>query len=199
MKLDLYKKRKADYVAPRKPVLVNIAAANYLAITGQGEPGGADFTAAIGALYSMAFTIKMEQKFAGRDYMVCKLEGLWWGSRKGADFLRKPRERWNWKLMIRTHDFIQEKHRQEALATLAGRGKGLLVKQAKLEELAEGRCVQMLHVGPYSREGETIARMKEYAAAKGLSLRGLHHEIYLSDPRRVAPERLKTILRHPVR
>lgn len=196
-KLDLYKLHRAEYVMPKKPVLVHIKPAQYLAIGGQGAPGGDRFTACLGALYAMAFTIKMTRKFAGKqDYAVCKLEGQWFFDRDPAAI---PRDEWKWKLLLRTPDFIPSSDLDRAATTLLRKGKEPEVKQVELETIKEGQCVQMLHVGPYDRESETIERMRAFAAEKGLSFSGPHHEIYLSDPRRVPPERLKTILREPVR
>ena len=198
-KIDLYKLHKADYAATRKPRLVTLKPANYLAISGQGAPGGERFSACIGALYGVAYTIKMTRKFAGqKDYAVCKLEGQW-GSEEAQDFAKLPRDQWRWKLLIRTPDFIKDTDLREAVAVLLKRGKAQDVEQVRLETLAEGACVQMLHIGPYDKEPETVALMKAFAAKQELEFCGKHHEIYLSDPRRVAPERLKTILRQPVR
>jgi hypothetical protein len=196
-KLDLYKLHKSEYVTPRSPVLVRTKPAQYLTITGQGAPGGERFTACIAALYGMAFTIKMSRKFAGQqDYAVCKLEGLWSFAGEPSGI---PREDWKWKLMIRTPDFISHKDMEAAVVTLLKRGKPPEVKEVELETIEEGPCVQMLHVGPYDKESATMARMREFAESKGLKLAGPHHEIYLSDPRRVPPERLRTILRQPAR
>ena len=195
-KIDLYKLHKNEYVARQTPVLIQCKPAQYLAITGQGTPGGERFTACIGALYAMAFTIKMTRKFAGKqDYAVCKLEGQWFFEGDPAGI---PKEQWRWKLMIRTPDFIAEKDRKQAIATLLKRGKPREVQEVLLETLKEGKCVQMLHVGPYERECDSIALMQTFAEGQGLRFAGPHHEIYLSDPRRVPPERLKTILREPV-
>ena len=194
-KIDLYKLHKNEYFAPKKPVLVHINPAQYLAIGGQGAPGGERFSCCIGALYSVAFTIKMTHKFSGKqDYSVCKLEGLWFFNGNPASI---PKRQWRWKLMIRTPDFITEVDRKQALATLLKKGKPREVEEVKLETLDEGRCVQMLHVGPYEAEHSSIALMRQLAERQGLVLAGPHHEIYLSDPRRVPPERLKTILRQP--
>ena len=178
---------------------MEVKPASYLAISGQGAPSGEVFTASIGALYGMAFTIKMTRKFAGlQDYAVCKLEGLWW-SESAANFAKLPKDQWLWKLLIRTPDFIKDDDLRQSVAVLLKRGKGEDVKRVRLESLAERLCVQMLHVGPYDRECETIAVMRAFAEKQQLGFAGKHHEIYLSDPRRVPPERLKTIVRQPVR
>jgi hypothetical protein len=197
-KIDLYKLHKAEYAATRKPALVEIKPAVYLAVTGQGAPGGELFTASIGALYGAAFTIKMTRKFAGQqDYAVCKLEGQWWCD-SGQDFATAPRESWHWNLLIRTPDFVTPEELQQAVAVLLKRGKAPDVKHVRLETITEGPCVQMLHVGPYDKECDTIALMKTFADQKHLEFHGKHHEIYLSDPRRVPPDKLRTILREPV-
>ena len=193
-KIDLYKQHKTDYVSPKVPVLLTIGPAKYLAIDGKGAPGGPEFTKAVGALYNVAFTIKMARKFGGRqDYAVSKLEGLWSG-----DIATTRRDDWRWTMMIRTPPFVTDAERRQAIKTLLERGKPTEVKGVRLETIREGRCVQMLHVGPYDREKESISAMHAVAAAAGLSPHGAHHEIYLSDPRRVAPAKLRTILRQPV-
>jgi len=199
-KVDLYKLHKDQYVAPKQPQLVDIDEAKYLAISGRGEPGGEEFITKIGALYGMAFTIKMTRKFAGeQDYVICKLQCQMWTDDESQDFSTVPKEQWNWKLLIRTPDFVRDSERDEAAEKLLEKGKEPEVKQVKFESFTEGMCVQMLHVGPYDQEHETVSEMEAFAQQQGLELYGLHHEIYLSDPRRVSPERLKTILRLPVR
>jgi len=199
-KIDLYKQYKDQYKSPKKPVLITVGAATYLAIAGRGEPGGPEFTEKIGALYGVAYTIKMTRKFTGRqDYVVCKLEAQWWLDDPTKDFAAVPRDRWNWKLMIRTPDIVTKDELQKAVSVLIEKDKSPAVREVKLESVSEGLCVQMLHVGPYDREGETIELMKAFAEQQGLEFHDRHHEIYLSDPRQVALERLKTILRHPVR
>jgi hypothetical protein len=193
MKLDLYKTHKADYAAPRKPVLITLKPAVYLAIEGRGEPGGEVFSDSIGALYGVAYTVKMARKFGGKpDYAICKLEAQWWD-------MEGPQKSWRWKMLIRTPEFVKARELKEAVDVLLKRGKTPRVKDVALETLKEGRCVQMLHVGPYERERDSIALMHAFAEKQGLAFKGPHHEIYLSDPRRVAPAKLKTILRHPLR
>jgi len=189
-KLDLYREHRDEYVAPRDPALVDVAPARYLAITGHGKPGGAEFANAVGALYTVSFTVKMASKAAGSDYAVSKLEGLWW--KEGSSVA------WTWQLMIRVPEFITRTHLADAVKKLLEREKDEIVSRVTLETLDEGKCVQVLHVGPYTAEQPTIARMRAYAKERGLSFRGRHHEIYLSDPRRVEADKLRTILRQPV-
>lgn len=197
-KLDLYKKNRTDYSAPKKPEFITVEKDTYLTIEGVGEPGGETYEARVATLYAMAYSMKMASKKAGRDYGVCKMEAIWWGPSGEAEFHLQPRENWHWKLLIRTPDFIDASALQNAVEQLEKKGKGAHTDLVALESLEEGNCVQMLHEGPYHKEGETVAIMKDFAESQGLSFRGFHHEIYLSDPRRVPEERLKTILRQPV-
>ena len=198
-KLDLYKEHKQEYIAPKKPTLVTARRATYLAITGSGQPGGEQFQSKIAALYGMAYTLKFTWKHSGKgDYGVAKLEGLyWWDDDK--DPQTAPIDEVNWQLLIRTPDFIKRKHLAAAATQLIEKGKSPEVKEVELVSLAEGKCVQMLHIGPYDREEDTVDQMLAFAESEGYEVHRKHHEIYLSDPRRVAPEKLKTILRHPVR
>ena len=198
-KLDLCKLHAAEYVAPKKPELVKTRPAKYLAIAGRGKPGDELFQSQIGSLYGAAYTLKMASKAAGQDYKVATLEGLYWGDDPASCLFDQPLEAMNWKLLIRTPDFITQKQLKEATAALEKKGKAPQARDGKLEKLNEGLCVQMLHVGPYAAEGKTIALMMALAKENGLAPNGPHHEIYLSDPRRVPEERLKTILRMPVR
>ncbi len=195
--LDLYRTHRSEYSQPKTPKLVRVRPAHYLTIAGWGEPGGEAFTAALAALYGVAYTIRMAQQHSGRDYKVCKLEGIWWRDDEGGSGV-PPTER-NWKLLIRVPDFVGTEHANEAKATLREKGRDPEVREVELEDLAEGTCVQMLHVGPYSREAETLASMRQFAREQGLEFHGRRHEIYVSDPSRVAEEKLKTILRVPLR
>jgi hypothetical protein len=199
-RIDLGKLYKDEYVAPKQPALVKVGPATYLGITGKGVPGEPEFAARIGALYAMAYTVKMTRKFAGRkDYTIGKLETQYWTGDTGCEFSSVPRGQWRWRLLIRTPDFVKAKELEQATTVLLTRGKPPEVKEVGLVSIAASQCVQLLHVGPYDRIGESVAAMKAFAEGKGLVFHGLHHEIYLSDPRRVAPEKLKTILREPVR
>ena len=120
-------------------------------------------------------------------------------SSTACSFESTPHEQWNWRMMIRTPEMVKAGDLKKAASVLIDKGKSPSVNDVELQAISEGRCVQMLHVGPYDKEGETIEVMQEFALEQGLEFHGLHHEIYLSDPRRVPPERLKTILRQPVR
>jgi hypothetical protein len=188
-KLDPFKEHAAEYVASKSPTIVRVSPAKYLTIDGSGDPGGKHFQDCIGALYAIAFTIKMAKKYAGKDYHVCKLECLW---------TKIDGDQYQWKLMIRTPEFLKQNDVDTAVEVSLARGKHSLVEKVKLEQIREGVCVQALHVGPYAQEAETIRVMEEVAAGQGFRFEGWQHEIYLSDPRRVAPEKLRTILRHPL-
>lgn len=197
LKVDLYKEFKSEYVTPKEPVFVVVGPARYLSITGQGAPGGEQFRSHISALYSVAFTLKMAEKFAGHDYKLCHLEGQWWAE-NGSDFRTHQPKEWKWRLLIRVPEFITQKEVDAAIKSVIEKGKSALVTEVKLQEQTEGRCVQMLHVGPYPEEKASIEKMNALAEGGGVRLRGPHHEIYLSDPNRVPPQRLRTILRYPV-
>ena len=198
-KVDLTRLHKLEFKAARTPFLLDVGEARYLAVAGRGEPGGEAFSAAVGALYGMAYTVKMTRKAAGRrDYVVCKLEAQWWTDGEGALDAAPPSD-WNWRMMIRTPEFVGVEERDRAVEVLLARGKAQGAEMVELIDITEGPCVQMLHVGPYAEEPRTIAEMRAFAEAGSLEFHGRHHEIYLSDPRRVAPAKLKTILRRPAR
>ncbi len=199
LKIDLYKEHAEEYAAKTTPAIVTAKSASYLTITGRGEPGGETFQRLVGTLYGMAYTVKMGSKAAGRDYKIAPLEALWWGSTDTADFFDEPRDTWNWRLLIRTPDFITKKDLREGIKALKKKGRDAGAEAVELYRFAEGECVQALHVGPYATETETIAAMVSHVKDLGMRIDGLHHEIYLSVPGRTAPERLRTIIRLPVR
>lgn len=199
-KIDLFREHKEEYVAPKRPVLLTVSRAKYLSVSGSGAPGGDQFTARVGALYAMAYTIKMTRRFAGlEDYVIGKLECRWSLEGGGRDFESVPLEKWLWRLLIRTPRFIGKGDLKEAAKKLTEKGKGDCVEHVEIHVMPKEKCVQMLHVGPYENESETVAVMSEMIGEEGWEPGEVHHEIYLSDPRRVAPEKLRTILRIPVR
>jgi hypothetical protein len=193
-KIDLVREFGAAYTGTRDPALLVLQPATYLTISGKGEFGGAEFQARLGALYGVAFAIKRNHAEAGRDFGIAPLEGQYWG--KDQEFKVASPTEWSWKLMVRVPDFVARGDLKRALAARREQGQDAL--GVKLEQLREGECVQALHVGPYATESETIGRMRAFAAERGLKLIGRHHEIYLSDPRRVPPAKLRTLLRYPV-
>jgi hypothetical protein len=198
VKTDLYKLHKSEYVTPKKPVLIDVPAARYLAIAGTGLPGGEEFQRKTGALYGTAFTLKFESKFAGRDYAVCKLEGIYWTDEGGPGFATIPMDQWHWELIIRTPEFVTAPELNAAREKMIAKGAPD-ASDVEFKTIREGKCVQMLHVGPYTEEKATIGQMCAFAQSEGFEFTDRHHEIYLSDPRRVAPEKLKTLLRMPLR
>ncbi len=194
-KVDLFKEHKSEYAQKKTPTFVEVGKAQYLAIDGEGAPGGEAFQAAIGAMYAMAYTIKMTSKKNGRDYVVCKLEGIWGAD---GDFDSSAPESCRWTLMIRTPEFIRSEELKGAAEKIAAKNDCPEAAHVELRSLREGKCVQILHVGPYEEEGPSINAMRAFCEREGVAFAGAHHEIYLSDPRRVEPAKLKTILRYPV-
>ncbi|MCF3649624.1 GyrI-like domain-containing protein [Synoicihabitans lomoniglobus] len=193
-KIDLFKSLKSEYASPRTPKLVPTTPGLYLAFNGSGRPGGDRFGDGIGALYAVGYTLKFRRKLGpGPDYAVGKLECIW---------KHLPAERdsdgWRWQLLMRVPDFITAAELDETIAVLIEKKKPATVREVQRVEIDEGLVVQMLHVGPYEDEPSTFAAMARYATAEGYASDGDPHEIYLSDPRRVEPARLKTILRQPV-
>ncbi len=197
-KVDVVARHRNEYAATRAPQIVTTGPGRYLTVQGRGEPGGAPFQTHVGALYGMAWSLKMAMKGRGKDFRIPPLEGLWWPTSAGAA-REDPGGEWNWKLLMRVPNFVGKRDLGPAVKALEAKGRAGAAREVRIEELREGRCVQALHVGPYATEPETLDRMRRAAADQGLAFRGRHHEIYLSDARRVAPERIRTILRMPVR
>jgi len=197
-KLDLTKEYKTYYTAKTGPEVVEFAEIPFLTIEGKGEPGGKEFTTKVEALYPLAYSVKNICKKQGKDFGVPKLEGLWWVE-SDRPALEVPREEWQWKLLIRMPDFVTSEMVEKAKEEVFKK-KGIeLIKEIEFEKMKEGKCVQILHIGPYSTEPESLAKMKKLMEEENLVKNGLHHEIYLSDPRRVPEEKWKTILRQPVK
>ena len=207
MAFDFKKEYKEFYLPPSKPGIVEIPGMNYLAVRGQGDPNAedSDYKASIGLLYGVAFTLKMSWRSGHPiegyfDYVVPPLEGFWWQEgRVGIDYAHK--EDFRFLSVIRLPDFVTEEDFLWARAEAAAK-KGADFSRVEFLPLEEGLCVQMLHVGPYDDEPVSIARMEDYLRQQGFrpdfSETRLHHEIFLSDARKVPPERRRTVLRHPI-
>ena len=196
-KLDLRKTLKPLFEPPTgEAELIRVRPIKYIMVDGDGEPGGESFQQAMGALYNVAYTLKFRcKKLLKKDFTVMAPEGLWW--MKGEIDMAK-RDKWLWTLMIMQPDFITGKLFSEAVEEVRRKKNPPGLERARLETLNEGLCVHIMHVGPYSAEPESISKMDACAREHGYKLVGKHHEIYLGDPRRAAPSKLKTILRHPV-
>jgi len=198
------KKEKALYLPKNKPEVIDIPEFKFITIEGEGSPADSVFTDYIGALYSLAYTIKMMPKKIDRqpkgyfDFTVYPLEGVWDINDKAkANFKgRINKEDLVYKLMIRQPDFVSENFYSEMLEVAKEKKKNPLLEQINFERLSEGRCVQMLHLGPFEDEPASFEIMEDFAKSEGVvRLSKMHREIYLSDPRKVAPEKLKTVLR----
>lgn len=203
-KLDLTKKYKTYYHAPTRPEIVDIGPAQYLSLTGTGDPSGEAFAANVAALYPVAYAIKFRCKERGNDFTVAKLEGQWWFDMQAFPGLtmadapvKVPRSEWSYRLLIRLPDYVTAEDISTGIAAAVKKGVPYAEKVA-LFNMHEGKSVQMLHKGPFSREGESLQVMHDFMVAQKLSHNGLHHEIYLSDFRKTPQEKLKTILREPV-
>lgn len=208
MAFDFKKEYREFYMPKSKPELVDVPEMNFIAVRGSGDPNetDGDYQRALGVLYSVSYTLKMsyktERKISGFfEYVVPPLEGFW--EQEGADAIDYSRKSdFRWVSAIRLPDFITRDDFDWAVET-AAKKKGLDCSGAEFMTLREGLCVQMLHVGPYDSEPESVALMDAFAVGEGyavdLSRTRLHHEIYLSDPRKSAPEKLRTVIRHPVK
>ncbi len=205
-KLDLTKLYKSYYTATSKPALVEIEAAKYLSILGKGDPSHPDYAATLQALYATAYGIKFWYKAQKKDFVVAKLEGQWWYDELQykdiamADAPTQiPRSEWYYRMLIRLPEYVTEVAVQAIKDQVVSKKQITLAKQIELYEMQEGKCVQMLHIGPFDKEPETLQKMLEFSEANNLERNGLHHEIYLSDFNKTAPEKLRTILREPVK
>ena len=208
MAFDFKKEYKEFYMPKAEPAIVTVPKMNYIAVRGSGDPNdeNGDYKAAIGLLYAIAFTIKMSKKGDHQidgyfDYVVPPLEGFWWMKGvDGIDYTHK--EAFNWISVIRLPDFVTEEDFQWAVKE-AERKKNLDFSKVEFLTVEEGLCVQCMHIGSYDDEPATVETMHRFMEERGYALdisdKRLHHEIYLSDARKVASEKLKTVIRHPIR
>lgn len=208
MAFDYKKEYKEFYMPKNKPGIVEVPSMNYIAVRGKGNPNAenSEYKQSIGLLYAIAFTIKMSKKGNYQidgyfDYVVPPLEGFWWQeNRKEVDYSRK--EDFNFISVIRLPDFVTEEDFNWAIEEAANKKKEDFSK-VEYFTYNEGLCVQCMHIGPYDDEPATVERMHDFIAGQGyeqdITDKRFHHEIYLSDVRRTAPEKLKTVIRYPIK
>lgn len=193
--LDTYRARRGEFR------VLEVPRHRYLAVDGSGDPNTApEYADALAALYPVAYTLKFASKRElGRDYVVPPLEGLWWADDYSAFTTARDKSRWQWTMLLLVPGWLDSDDVAAAIEGVRAKSAPIKLDAVELRELVEGRCVQILHVGSFDDEGPVLAQMHdEFMPEQGLRPRGLHHEVYLSDPRRTAPEKLRTILRQPV-
>lgn len=205
---DYKKEYKEFYLPPRKPQIVEVPEMNFLAVRGMGDPNEeeGDYKAAIGLLYSIAYTIKMSKMGKHRiegyfDYVVPPLEGFWWQDGvQGVDYTRK--DQFQWISLIRLPEFVTREEFDWAIQEASVK-KQMDFSKVEFFTYHEGLCVQCMHIGPYDNEPVTVREMERYAKEQGYELdfsdQRYHHEIYLSDVRKCKPENLKTVIRQPIK
>jgi hypothetical protein len=205
-KLDYKKEYKDLYLPPSKPVLIDVPMMNFIMVDGTGDPQGEEYQHALEILYALTFTIKMSKMNGTRptgyyEYVVPPLEGLWWG--KDGKFDINIRDEWLWTSMIRQPEFVTVEVFDRAVWECRKKKPELDVSKARFEPYTEGLAVQIMHIGPFRDEPVSLEKINQFIDANGLhDMTGnvrKHHEIYLSDPRRTAADKLKTVLRHPVK
>ncbi len=202
-KIDFKKEWKHLYRPSAKDFeVVEVPPMNFLMIDGHGDPNVAqDYVHAIEALYAVAYKVKFLSKTAtGKDYVVPPLEGLWWAEDMQSFTQARDKSKWEWTMMIMTPDWVKSTLLDQALEEVGAKKNPPGLDKMKSQKYDEGLCVQIMHVGSYDEEGPTLARMhQDWIPQNGFVENGKHHEIYLSDPRRVEPKKLKTVLRQPLR
>ncbi len=202
-KVDFKKIHKHLYApSPKDFVTVDVPAMNFLMIDGHGDPNTAqEYADAVAALYAVAYKIKFAVKKAAQiDYVVPPLEGLWWAEEMDTFTQRRDKSAWDWTMMIMTPEWFTPDLYEKAVAEVAANKDLPALPKLRLERYHEGLSAQIMHIGSYDDEGPVLARLhNEWLPQNGYVENGKHHEIYLSDPRKVAPEKMKTILRQPIR
>lgn len=201
-KVDFKKTYKELYAPPKKFGVVDVPQMQFLMVDGHGTPGESQaYQDALAGLYAVAYKIKFHSKIElGKDYVVPPLEGLWWAEDMDYFTVNRDKSKWDWTMMIMTPDWITADMFEETVAVVRKGKNPAALDKVRLESFHEGLSVQIMYIGSYDDEGPTIKKMhEEFMPGQGYALRGKHHEIYISDPRRTAAEKLKTILRQPVR
>jgi hypothetical protein len=200
-KVDFKKVLKELYNPPKKDfIVVDVPTMQFLMVDGHGDPNTAQsYQDALGALYAVAYKIKFLSKKGGRDYVVPPLEGLWWADEMANFSILRDKDTWDWTMMIMQPDWVTGEMVEKAIAAVQQKGLPAL-SLLRLETYHEGLSAQKLHIGSYDDEGPELLRLHQsWMPDNGYVENGKHHEIYLSDPRRTAPDKLKTVLRQPIR
>ena len=201
-KIDFKKEMKHLYGPSKKDFqVVEVPRMTFLMVDGHGDPNTApEYTQAVEALYAVAYKLKFFSKKNNQDYVVPPLEGLWWAEDMESFSSSRDKSQWDWTMMIMTPDWIIEEDFQQALLEAADKKENPALGKTRWEVYEEGLSVQILHQGSYDDESPILAKLHEiWMPENGYTFNGKHHEIYLSDPRRVEPEKLKTVLRQPIR
>ncbi|WP_414470424.1 GyrI-like domain-containing protein [Methanobacterium sp. ACI-7] len=205
-KIDLKKENREFYNPSKKePTIVDVPEMNFLMIDGEGDPNTSkEYQDAMEALFPVSYKVKfISKKEKAQDYVVMPLEGLWWVDNM-ENFNVEDKSNWKWTAMIRQPDFITEEMIKQAMEDVEKKKNPTLLSKIRFESLNEGLCSQIMHIGPYSEEGPTVEKLHNFIHENGYEFDGAndgekHHEIYLSDMRRIKPERLKTIIRQPMK
>ncbi len=196
--LDFVKQDRDYYRAKAKPEIVETVENRYLTVDGQGKPDDAQYQGAIGALYTEIFSLKFFYKSSGKLFKVPKLETLWWVD-EGKEFEEIPMEQWRWKLMFRIPEYVTLEQVKKSSTELQKKGKLREPYNFRIESISEGRCAHVMHIGPYDKIGNAYTQLEQYMKDLGVTRNGPYHEIYISDPTKTEPEKLKTIIRVPVK
>ncbi|MBL7047386.1 MAG: GyrI-like domain-containing protein [Candidatus Marinimicrobia bacterium] len=201
-KIDFKKDLKHLYQpSPKKVGVVDVPEMNFLMIDGEGDPNNSEqFQNAVEALYGISYTTKftLKKKGLGPDYVVPPLEGLWW-MKNNEEFDMEKKELWLWTLMIAQPEHISREEIENSIVLVKEKKDPPALSEVRFQNFQEGLAVQIMHIGPYAEERPTIQKVHQFADENHYILCGKHHEIYLSDPNRTKPERLKTVIRHPVK
>jgi hypothetical protein len=200
IKIDFKKTQKSLYLpSPKTLQLVDVPEMNFAMFDGKGPPGNVAYATALSWLYPVSYGIKFKSKLElGKDYVVPPLEGLWWADDYAA-YTADRRDEWQWTMMIRVPDWIEQDMFTQSVEKAAGK-LGTPPETLRFQSFNEGQSVQIMHIGPYADEGPTIAKIhNEFLPENNLVENGEHHEIYIGDPRKIAPEKLRTVLRQPVK
>ena len=203
-KLDFKKELKDFYsgVSAKEFSIVDVPPLQFLMIDGQGYPGTSqEYQDAMQALYPLSYTLKFMGKKKGKDYVVMPLEGLWWAKDMDVftEAFMERKDEWLWTSMIMQPDIITKEMVEKAIEEVKRKKDPPALSKVRFETYSEGLSAQIMYFGPFSEEGPTIERLHDFIKNQGYELRGKHHEIYLSDPRRTKPERLKTVIRQPMK